>query len=167
MPEPGSQLLKKQPKTIKTGRWQRVMDYDSKELFTITTDRYRIILTGGSAILMDKNSGEEQKRIKGYNYLYTGDVNPAETELFALENGKHFYIISLEDFTQKLRVTLPRTYESIDIYGEYSEDGALLYVPVYKYLNGEFYYWMCEYETESYSLVSMRPLVKEEIPHWP
>lgn len=159
--------MKKQPKTIKTGRWHRVMDYDAKAFFTITTEQYKVALTGGSAILLDRNSGVELKRIKGYHYLYTGDINPAETELFALENGKHFYIISLENFTQKFRVTLPRTYESIDIYGEYSEDGTLLFVPVYKYLNGEFQYWMCEYETKSYSLVNMRLLQEEEIPHWP
>lgn len=52
-----------------------------------------------------------------------------------MENGKHFYIFSLGKKVQRKRITLPRTYESIDLYGTYSDDGRILFVPVQKYID--------------------------------
>ena len=92
-------------KTTFDGKWIRGFDGGSHwEDYIINTDKFIIRITGGSVIISDKKTGAKLNQIKGYNYLYTGDVKPDETELFALENGKHFYIISLEDFTQKLKV---------------------------------------------------------------
>lgn len=146
-------------------KWNRTFDFNSHNIFTINTDRFIINITGGSIVICDKKTGAKINQIKGYNYLYTGDVKPDETELFALENGKHFYIISLENFTQKQRVTLPRSYESIDVYGSFSNDGERLYVPVYKYVDG-YKYWLCEYETKTYSLLRMKAINKEDVPFW-
>ena len=146
-------------------KWNRTFDINSHYIFTINTDRFIINITGGSIVISDKKTRAKINQIKGYNCLYTGDVKPDETELFALENGKHFYIISLEDFTQKQRVTLPRSYESIDVYGSFSSDGERLYVPVYKYVDG-YKYWLCEYETKTYSLLSMKAINKEDVPFW-
>ena len=154
---------------IQNGKWMREFDYDfnNKSLFTITTESYIIKITGGSVIISDKKTGARINQIQGYNYLYTGDVRPDEKELFALENGKHFFIISLDDFTQKLRVTLPRSYESLDVYGNFSENGELLYIPVYKYVDNQYKYWLCEYETKNYSLVSMKEIKQSEVTFWP
>ena len=82
---------------IKDGRWFREFDFtfNTRVFFTIKTDNFIIRFTGGSLIISDKND-RELARLGGYNYLYTGDVTPDEKELFALENGKHFYVISLE-----------------------------------------------------------------------
>ena len=153
---------------IPNGKWDRRFDYsfNKRAFFIITTDNFIIQITGGSLTIIDKKTNKKLNQIKGYNYLYTGDVNPNEKELFALENGKHFYIVSLEDFTQKLKVTLPRSYESIDVYGSYSKDGKFLYVPVYKYIEEQYKYWLCEYETNSYSLISMKEINKSEVPKW-
>ena len=160
-------MLKKHK--IQNGKWMRDFDYDfnNKSLFTITTESYIIKITGGSVIIFDKKTGTRINQIKGYNYLYTGDVKPDEKELFALENGKHFFIISLDDFTQKMRVTLPRSYESLDVYGNFSENGELLYIPVYKYVDNQYKYWLCEYETKNYSLVSMKEIKQSEVTFWP
>ena len=96
----------------------------------------------------------------------TGDVKPDESELFALENGKHFYIISLTDTRPIKRITLPTGYEAIDVCGEYTGDGALLRVPVEKYSNGKYIYMLCEYETSSYSLANTLPLWQSERLMW-
>ena len=152
-------------KMISDGKWIRVFDFNYHSHFIIHTDRFIINITGGTIVIFDNNTGAKINQIKGYHYLYTGDVKPDETELFALENGKHFYIISLENFTQKLRVTLPRSYESIDVYGTYSLDGERLYIPVYKYVD-DYKYWLCEYETKTYSLLSMKAINKEDVPFW-
>ncbi len=109
-----------------------------KVIFTIRTDCFIIQLTGGDLIIRDIKTSAIINQIKGYNYLYTGDVKPDEKELFALEKGKRFYIVSLEDFKQKMSITLPRSYEAIDVYGSYSEDGKILYVPVYKYFDEDY-----------------------------
>ena len=143
-------------KTISNGKWLRLFDFDQHSYFTIKTDRFIIHITGGSIVISDRITGAKPKQIKGYNYLYTGDVKPDETEIFALENGKHFYVISLEDFTQKLKITLPRFYEAIDVYGSFSSDGNILYVPVQRWRNNNYEYCLCEYETKSYSLVNMK-----------
>ena len=153
---------------LSSGKWQRVInfDFDCQDFFTITTEKFIIRITGGSIIISDKIDDVPISRIKGYNYLYTGDVKPDEKELFALENGKHFYIVSLEDFTQKLKVTLPRSFESIDTYGSYSEDGKYLYIPVQKYVDKHYKYWLCKYETIGYSLVSIEEISKANVTFW-
>lgn len=152
---------------IQNGKWDREFHFSQRSIFTIRTDNFVIELTGGSLIIRDIKTSEIVNQIKGYSYLYTGDVKPDEKELFALENGKHFYIVSLEDFKQKMRVTLPRSYEALDVYGSYSEDGGILYVPVYKYIDEDYKYWLCEYETTSYSLLSMKETEKEKVTFWP
>lgn len=153
---------------IKNSNWKREFDYElgAKVFFYITTSKFIIHLTGGSLIAFDKNE-KLIKKFKGHNYLYTGDVNPQETEVFALENGKHFYIYSLEDFSLKHKVTLPRSYESIDLYGEFSRDGEFLCVPVMKYVVNEYKYWLCKYETKNYSLISMEPIDVAHVTRWP
>ena len=147
-------------------KWRKSLTPYPSWKFTINTDKFIVHITGGSVVILDKKTGATLNQIKGYTYLYTGDVNPDETELFALENGKHFYIISLEDFTQKLRVTLPRFYESIDVYGNFSSSGEFLYVPVYRYKNKRYEYCLCTYETKSYSLVSMKEIPYSQVPRW-
>ena len=151
------------------GKWNREFNYDysKRDFFTIRTDNFIIQITGGSLVIRDKKTNAIINQIKGYNYLYTGDVKPDETEMFALENGKHFYVVSLGDFKQKIRVTLPRTYTALDVYGNYSEDGKLLFVPVYKFVDNRYRYWLCEYETTSYSLLSMKEIEKSEVTFWP
>ena len=153
-------------KTISDGKWIRTFDLDLHWNFTIHTDKFIIHITGGSVVISDKKTGTLLNQIKRYNYLYTGDVKPDETELFALENGKHFYIISLEDFTQKLRVTLPRFYEAIDVYGSFSSDGEMLYVPQQRWRKDGYEYCLCEYETKTYSLVSMEKIPYSQVTHW-
>lgn len=153
-------------KTTSDGKWIRKFDFDSHWNFIINTDKFIIHITGGSVVISDKETGAMLNQIKGYNYLYTGDVKPDETELFALENGKHFYVISLEDFTQKLKVTLPRFYEAIDVYGSFSADGKFLYVPVHRWRKNGYEYWLCEYETKSYTLVSMKEISYSQVPRW-
>ena len=148
--------------------WIREFDFDFEHrvFFTIFTDKYIIQITGGSIIILDKRTGIKIKQMKGYNYLYTGDVKSDESELFALENGKHFYIFSLTDFEQKRRVTLPRSYEALDVFGSFSNDGKFLYVPVYRFIDEQYKYWLCEYETESYSLVSMKEIDFAQVTSW-
>lgn len=141
------------------GKWKRIFDTrpQAKAFFTIYGERYAVLLSGGSATVEDGRTGEQLARFKDFNYLYTGDIKPDESEFFALENGKHFYVFSLADFTQRLRVTLPRRYEAIDVCGRYSEDGKILYVPAQKYDNG-YTYVLCWYETDTYSLLSMEQM---------
>lgn len=158
-------------KMIRQGSWKREFDtsVESRVTCTIYSDTYTAELSGGSVKVSVRETGEEWFRIKGYNYLYTGDIKPDELELFALENGKHFYIFSLEEKVQRKRITLPRTYESIDLYGTYSDDGRILFVPVQKYINEKegYGYWICEYETEDYSLLDMKRVSGRDVPHWP
>ena len=92
-------------------KWKTEFHYEDKVFFSLTSNTFLVQMTGGSVIIKDLRTGNEIKRFKGYNYLYTGDVKPDESELFALENGKHFYIFSLEDYSVRKRVTLPRNYE--------------------------------------------------------
>lgn len=124
------------------------------------SETYRIDVTGGSVRIMDKRTGELLREHKGYTYLYTGEIRPDEKEFFALENGKHFYVFSLESFEMCKRVTLPRGYEAIDVYGFYSEDGKMLNIPAERYVyddkiaqNGHYEYVLCKYETAEYSLI--------------
>lgn len=123
-------------------------------------------MTGGSVIIMNKATGEVIKRLKGFNYLYTGDVNFDETELIALENGKHFFVISLEDYTQKMGITLPRTYEAIDVYGEFSSNGESLFIPVRRYRDDKYEYQLCEYDAKSYKLIHKNAIAESEVNWW-
>lgn len=146
-------------------KWRRMYNFnwETRNFFTITTEKLIINITGGSVIFKYKEPEQLIKIIKGFNYLYTGDVKPDETELMALENGKHFYVFSLSDFGQTKKVTLPRNYESIDVCGKYSEDGKILYIPVYRFIENEGYiHKICQYETDTYSLISMDSISKEE-----
>lgn len=150
--------------------WKRMInsDINAKEFFTITTDSYIVRISGGSVKFYYKENDVLIKSVKGFKYLYTGDVNVSETEMMALENGKHFYILSLKDFTQTKRVTLPRGYESIDVCGKYSKDGKVLCIPVSKYIDEKerYGYWLCQYETENYTMLKMESISREEKDGW-
>lgn len=149
------------------GKWERVVDAEAKRYFcTVTTTRFIVKFTGGSVIICDRPTGNEMNRYSGYHYLYTGDVKPDESELLALENGKHFYIISLTETRSIRRITLSTGYEAIDVCGEYTDDGRLLRVPVEKYTDGKTIYMLCEYETSSYFLVNTLPLWQSERLMW-
>lgn len=150
-------------------KWRRMYNFDwgVRNFFTIATEKIEINITGGSVIFKYKENEELIKTIKGFNYLYTGDVKPDETELMALENGKHFYVFSLSNFEQIKKVTLPRNYESIDVCGKYSEDGKTLYIPVHRFIENEGYiHKICQYETDTYSLIAMDSISKEEFARW-
>lgn len=75
--------------------------YNTREYYTITTEKYLVQLTGGSIKFYDRAANRLLATIRGFSYLYTGAVKPDETELMALEKGKHFYIFSLDDFQQR------------------------------------------------------------------
>lgn len=150
-------------------KWRRMYNFnwDIRNFFTITTKNFVINITGGSVIFNYKETEELIKTVKGFNYLYTGDVKTDETELMALENGKHFYVFSLSNFEQIKKVTLPRNYESIDVCGKYSEDGKILYIPVCRFIENEGYiHKICQYETDTYSLIVMYSASKEEFARW-
>ena len=160
-------------RTLKDGKWERIFDYDfhTRTFFTIITDRFQTELSGGSVMISDKNSGKVLYKKSGFHYLYTGDVSPDEKTLVALENGKHFYVFSLDTFTLEKRVTVPRGYESIDFYPSYSADGSVLTVPVSRYCTqGKqrgYQYCLCRYETQNYGLLSVEEVGREKIPFWP
>ena len=94
--------------------------------YLLESSLYKIEITGGSVRIIDKYTNSLRKEFKGYTYLYTGALHPNEIEFFALENGKHFYVYSLENLELKQRITLPRGYDSIDVCGFYSEDVPML-----------------------------------------
>ena len=135
--------------------------------YSMESSLYAIEITGGSIRIFDKATSRPRQEFKGHAYLYTGDICPDETEFFALENGKHFYIYSLEDFKLKKRITLPRTYESIDVCGFYSDNGKTITIPAERYVYdnkeqrlGHYEYVLCKYSAEDYTLIE-----KIEIPH--
>ena len=115
-------------------------------------------------IIIDRNNNEILKRNTGHHYLYTGDINTDETECFALENGKHFYVYSLIDFELIKRITLPKGYESMDMYGHYSEDGKFVYIPAARWVGnphiseGHYDIVVFKYETETHTLVDKKSL---------
>ena len=75
----------------------------------------------------------------------------------------HIFLYFLHGFIIRKKVTLPRNYESIDVCGKYSEDGKILYIPVYRFIENEGYiHKICQYETDTYSLISMDSISKEE-----
>ena len=75
--------------------WER---FFQPTYFIINSKSFIIKITGGSVKIADKITKNTVKEFKGYIYLYTGDVHPEETEFFALENGKHFFVYSLKSF---------------------------------------------------------------------
>ncbi len=128
--------------------------------YFIESNLYKIEITGGSVKIFDKITNTLQKTFKGYTYLYTGAISPDENEFFALENGKHFYVYSLKTLQLKQRVTLPRTYESIDVCGFYSQDGKTISIPAERYVydnkeqeEGHYEYVLCKYSSDNYELI--------------
>lgn len=142
-------------------KWIRFKGHGADYQDHIVSHRYVIQLTGGSIIIMDRETKQILKRYTGHKYLYTGDISPDESECFALENGgKHFYVYSLDDDSLIIRVTLPRSYEAMDTYGHYSDDGKYIYIPASRWVTdlnhtdfGYYEFIVCRYETEQYRLV--------------
>lgn len=146
--------------------WEKSICKEPNWRYTVISNSYIVEMTGGSVCIKEKSTGAMLKNFKGLNYVYTGDIKPDESECFALENGKHFYVCSLKTFELIKKVTLPRFYESIDVIGFYSEDGELLNIPVYRWVSeakekkdyfniGHHQYAMCKYETKNYTLVKI------------
>jgi hypothetical protein len=128
--------------------------------YTLESSLYIIEITGGSVRIIEKATNTLKKEFKGYTYLYTGAIHPDETEFFALENGKHFYIYSLAKFELKQRITLPKGYESIDVCGFYSDDGNTINIPAQRYVYdnkeqgiGHYEYIICKYSSVDYRLI--------------
>ena len=141
--------------------WEHHIDDEHGWKYTVTSNQFIIQITGGSVAVFDNQKQVLLKRYKGYHYLYTGDISPDETQCFALENGKHFYVYSLENYELIKRVTLPRGYECIDMCGYYTADGAQICIPVEKWIGngatGEGYYEfiLCRYDAQMLSLIDM------------
>lgn len=121
---------------------------------------YRIEFTGGSIKVFNRITNTLIKVFKNHHYLYTGSISPNEKEFFGLENGKHFYVYSLETLTLKKKITLPRGYEAIDVLGFYSEDASTISIPASKYVYenkeqelGHYEHILCRYSTTDYTLI--------------
>lgn len=117
--------------------WQHHTDANCRWKHCVTSDKFIIQITGGSIAILDCHTQALLRQHKGHHYLYTGEISPDETQCFALENGKHFYVYSLENYELIKRVTLPRGYESIDMYGYYTEDGGQICIPAHKWIKNE------------------------------
>ncbi len=137
------------------------------------SNKFIVEITGGSVSIIEKTTGNLIKVFKGYNYLYTGSIKPDESEFFALENGKHFYVYSLKDFELVKRITLPRTYESIDVCGFYSDDGKILNIPAQRYVyddkearTGHYEFILCKYETDNYTLIEKESIENKNKFRW-
>ena len=143
-------------------KWMHFRGKGAGYQYNVVSNKFIVQFTGGSIIIKDRHSDEVLKRYTGHHYLYTGDIDPDERSCFALENGKHFYVYSLDDFSLIKRVTLPKCYESIDMYGHYSEDGKFIYIPASRWVgivsisDGYYEYVVCKYETENYTLVDKK-----------
>lgn len=137
--------------------------YNTREYYTITTEKYLVQLTGGSIKFYDRAANRLLATIRGFSYLYTGAVKPDETELMALEKGKHFYIFSLDDFQQRKKVTIPYGCWSMDVLGAFSDDGKVLHIPVIKRdRKGVKSFFICHYTTDEYTLIRMDPISYKE-----
>jgi len=147
--------------------------------YSIESSLYKIEITGSSVTIVDKATNTLKKEFKGHIYLYTGALNPNELEFFALENGKHFYVYSLENLELKQRITLPRGYEAIDVCGFYSEDGNIINIPTERYVydNKELKlrhkeYAICKYSSDDYTLIEIEnipnklPYLWRNITNW-
>ena len=135
------------------------------------SNKFIIQLTGGSIAILDRQTQTLLKQYKGHHYLYTGDISPDETQCFALENGKHFYVYSLENYELIKRVTLPRGYECIDMYGHYTEDGTQICIPAHKWIGNEaisegyYEYVMCRYEAQQLTFIE-KAIIEDPQPYW-
>ena len=139
--------------------WKHQTDDKRGWKYTVTANKYTIQISGGSIAILDSQTQTLLKQHKGHHYLYTGDIRPDETQCFALENGKHFYVYSLENYELIKRITLPRGYVSIDMYGHYSEDGTKICIPAHKWIGNEatgegyYEYVICRYDARQLSLI--------------
>lgn len=146
--------------------------------YVVESNLYKIEITGGSVKIIDKTTNTLKKEFKGYTYLYTGAIRPDEEEFFALENGKHFYVYSLKKLELKQRVTLPRTYESIDVCGFYSE-GDKINIPAQRYVYddkeqkiGHYEFVLFKYSSTDYTQIEKidisdkYPYLWENIKDW-
>lgn len=151
--------------------WEHHTDDKRGWKHSVTSNKYIIQITGGSITISDKETQKPLKQHKGHHYLYTGDISPDETQCFALENGKHFYVYSLENYELIKRVTLPRGYECIDMYGHYSNDGTQICIPASKWIGdhvtdeGYYEYVMCRYDAQRLMLIEM-PIVEDPKKYW-
>lgn len=143
--------------------------------YCIQSDSFTIQITGGSVRILDRHTEELIKVFKGYTYLYTGDIHPNESEFFALENGKHFYVYSLKNFEMIKKITLPRTYESIDVCGFYSDDGKIINIPAQRYIceyksesgnTGHYEFVLFKYQSSDYTLIETVRIFDYEKYHW-
>ena len=152
------------------GKWRRVIDPDeeAEAFFVIVTDHYVIGIKTGRVIFLDKSTGKKLDPIKGFHNLVSADVKADESEMVVLEHGTHFSVISLTDFTVRMRVTLPRTFMATDVYCTYSDDDTKLTVPVSKYDSdrGRCVYYRCEYETKEYTLINRTEIEMEDVDWW-
>ena len=139
--------------------WEHQTDEKSGWKYSVRSNKFIIQITGGSISILDRQTQTPLKRYSGHHYLYTGDISPDEKQCFALENGKHFYVYSLENFELIKRITLPRGYQCIDMYGHYSEDGTQICIPVNRYISantssgGYYEYVMCKYDAQQLELI--------------
>lgn len=142
---------------VTDGNSVKTFDYSftSRTFFTVCGYGYTIKLSGGSIVVCDEEGNKLSSR-KGFNYLYTADIRPDAKEVFALENGKHFYVFELPDLSRERRITLPRGLECVDMYGKYSEDGKRLLVPAHRYGKNAYESFLCEYETQDYTLCGLQ-----------
>ena len=152
------------------GKWRRVVDPQegAEAFFVIITNHYVIGIKTGRVIFLDKSNGKKLTPIKGFHNLVSGDVKADESEMVVLEHGTHFHVISLTDFTVRMRVTLPRTFMATDVYCTYSDDDTKLIVPISKYDSdrGRYIYYRCEYETEGYTLIDKSEIEMEDVDWW-
>lgn len=139
--------------------WKKQCTTHSGYKFRVISDSFIVQMSGGSITIMERDTEAVLKRHTGHHYLYTGDISPDERQCFALENGKHFYVYSLESYDLIRRITLPKGYESIDVQGHYSENGQDIYIPAQRWIAthgyeaGHYEHVVCRYETGNYSLV--------------
>ncbi len=127
-----------------------------------------IHFTGGSVKIYEKSSSILLATFKGLHYVYTGCIRPDEKQCFALENGKHFYVISLGSMELMKRITLPKGFESIDAVGYYSSDGTTINIPASRYVTdsssstgGYYERILCKYNSESLELLKIKPVKYE------
>ena len=151
--------------------WKHHTDDKRGWKYRVTSRKFTIQITGGSIAILDNQTQALLKQHKGHRYLYTGDISPDEKQCFALENGKHFYVYSLESYELIRRITLPRGYECIDMYGHYTEDGAHICIPAHKWIGNEatsegyYEYVMCRYDTEQLALIE-KVIVEDPKQYW-
>ena len=144
--------------------WEYFIDYDRAWLFRVTSNRFIVQITGGSIIILDRNTQKQLKRHKGYAYLYTGDISPDEKLCFALENEKYFLVYSLENYELIKRVTLPQEYICTDMCGHFTEDGKYICIPGSKFIpdkhsvGGHYEYMLFYYAVHDCTLFKQTPM---------